>query len=290
MDDADWSTLPIITWPDHAPPWPIPLPAARADSTSEGPASIAGGLLQVARWHAGLSQAEAAVRANTSQQTWQRYETGRTQPTLPTLQRLLAACGMDLDAALVPLADFDDPAIQKLLDRPPLERLPLPHREAVAAALPAFTTYGIDAVLADKAAARLYGAPVKVWECVFWVDGDCVRHDELEAMLTAAGGCEFWRFARTNENGETDEADDEADIKSFGRHWSWVAGAEVHFRAVADFAGVRRRAHQLEVDGVSVPVLSPSDVVRPWHVRDRDRLLLARAVLQSQRRVTQVLT
>ena len=103
-------------------------------------------------------------------------------------------------------------------------------------------------------------------------------------MLTAAGGSDFWRFPRKDDSG-LGAADE-----SFGRHWSWMEGAEVRFRAVDGFAGIRRRAHQLEIDGMSVPVLGPSDVVRPWHVRDRDRLILARAVMQSQRGVTQVLT
>src|SRR5689334_16555272 len=127
----------------HALGWPMPLPAAQAPRADDDVSRVAANLLQVARWHAGLSQAEVAQRAGTSQQTLMRYETGRTQPTLPTLARLLAACGMGLDPALVPQADFDDPAIEWLLDQPPLERLPRAHRQSVEALVPALAEHGI---------------------------------------------------------------------------------------------------------------------------------------------------
>jgi predicted nucleotidyltransferase/DNA-binding XRE family transcriptional regulator len=46
-----------------------------------------------ARTTAGLTQAELAFRAGTSQPALARYETGASLPALPTLERLLAACG-----------------------------------------------------------------------------------------------------------------------------------------------------------------------------------------------------
>lgn len=49
-----------------------------------------------ARTGAGLSQAELAILAGTSQPALARYETGATLPTLPTLERLLSACGRRL--------------------------------------------------------------------------------------------------------------------------------------------------------------------------------------------------
>ena len=42
---------------------------------------------------AGLTQSELAARAGTSQPAVARYEQGRALPTLPTLERLLTACG-----------------------------------------------------------------------------------------------------------------------------------------------------------------------------------------------------
>jgi uncharacterized protein len=55
-----------------------------------------------ARLGAGLSQAELARRAGTSQPALARYETGVTLPTLPTLERLLAASGLSLQITAVP--------------------------------------------------------------------------------------------------------------------------------------------------------------------------------------------
>lgn len=46
-----------------------------------------------ARRRAGLSQAQLATRAGTSQPAVARYESGTSTPALATLERLLAACG-----------------------------------------------------------------------------------------------------------------------------------------------------------------------------------------------------
>lgn len=53
--------------------------------------------LRQARLGAGLSQVDLAARAGTSQPALARYETGAALPTLPTLERLLAACGRRLE-------------------------------------------------------------------------------------------------------------------------------------------------------------------------------------------------
>jgi predicted nucleotidyltransferase/DNA-binding XRE family transcriptional regulator len=50
-------------------------------------------LIATARTQAGLTQAELAVRAGTSQPAVSAYETGRRSPSVATLQRLLSACG-----------------------------------------------------------------------------------------------------------------------------------------------------------------------------------------------------
>ena len=55
------------------------------------------GLIRGARRAAGLSQSDLAERAGTSQPALARYETGVTMPTLPTLERLLRACGRRLE-------------------------------------------------------------------------------------------------------------------------------------------------------------------------------------------------
>lgn len=56
----------------------------------------AGFQILVARRSAGLSQHELAGRAGTSQATISAYESGRKQPSVATLARLLAASGRRL--------------------------------------------------------------------------------------------------------------------------------------------------------------------------------------------------
>jgi transcriptional regulator with XRE-family HTH domain len=54
--------------------------------------------LRDARRRAGLTQAELALRAGTSQATISAYEHGRKEPSVETLSRLLAASGVRLKA------------------------------------------------------------------------------------------------------------------------------------------------------------------------------------------------
>jgi hypothetical protein len=53
-------------------------------------------IVREARRGAGLSQSALAQRAKTSQPAVARYEAGTATPSLATLERLLAACGVDL--------------------------------------------------------------------------------------------------------------------------------------------------------------------------------------------------
>ncbi|MGH2936133.1 MAG: helix-turn-helix domain-containing protein [Gaiellaceae bacterium] len=58
-------------------------------------------LIRRARTEAGLTQAQLAARAGTSQPALARYESGATLPTLPTLERLLAVVGRRLQVGAV---------------------------------------------------------------------------------------------------------------------------------------------------------------------------------------------
>lgn len=61
--------------------------------------------LKDARIQAHLTQAELAARAGTSQPALARYESGAAIPTLPTLERLLAASGRQLQINAPPLTE-----------------------------------------------------------------------------------------------------------------------------------------------------------------------------------------
>lgn len=57
---------------------------------------VAGALLLSARTRLGLSQTAFAELLGIAQPTLSAYESGRRQPTLPTLLRLLGRAGLDL--------------------------------------------------------------------------------------------------------------------------------------------------------------------------------------------------
>ena len=64
----------------------------------------ASALIREARQGAGLSQAALASRARTSQQTIASYESGLKQPGAGTLERIVRACGFELELAPLPAA------------------------------------------------------------------------------------------------------------------------------------------------------------------------------------------
>jgi transcriptional regulator with XRE-family HTH domain len=54
-------------------------------------------ILNMARRRAGLSQRELAERAGVPQPSISRIERGQVSPTVDTLERLIRACGMELE-------------------------------------------------------------------------------------------------------------------------------------------------------------------------------------------------
>lgn len=59
-------------------------------------------IVRQARTQAGLTQAELAERAGTSQPAVARLEAGQGSPSLATVERLVGAAGYDLGLSLVP--------------------------------------------------------------------------------------------------------------------------------------------------------------------------------------------
>jgi transcriptional regulator with XRE-family HTH domain len=69
--------------------------------------STAGNLLLLARQQSGLSQRELAERAGVTQSDIARIESGKREPSIPTIQRILAGAGLELRFRLMPLDDHD---------------------------------------------------------------------------------------------------------------------------------------------------------------------------------------
>jgi transcriptional regulator with XRE-family HTH domain len=84
--------------------------------------TTAGALLQVAREEAGLSQRELAQRAGVTQSDIARIESGTREPSIPTIQRILAGAGLELRFRLAPLEDHDRVLVERQARRSPEER------------------------------------------------------------------------------------------------------------------------------------------------------------------------
>ncbi|HTH90540.1 helix-turn-helix transcriptional regulator [Mycobacterium sp.] len=69
--------------------------------------TLGGDLIREARRRAGLTQAELAVLAGTSQSGIARWEAGRTAVSLDDAIRLVRLCGFDLEVMLLPRDDSD---------------------------------------------------------------------------------------------------------------------------------------------------------------------------------------
>lgn len=61
----------------------------------------------MAREEAGLSQRELAERAGVAQSEIARIESGKREPSIPTLQRILAGAGLELRFRLAPVDNHD---------------------------------------------------------------------------------------------------------------------------------------------------------------------------------------
>lgn len=70
--------------------------------------TLAAGLLRLARRKAQLTQQRLAEVAGVSQQAVSAYETGKKDPTMETLQRLIRAAGLELRVKLEPLDTHDE--------------------------------------------------------------------------------------------------------------------------------------------------------------------------------------
>lgn len=80
-------------------------------------------LIRDARQRAGMTQRQLAETAGTSQAAIARYERAKAMPDIPTLMRLLAACGFELHWTLQPLDPTADRQIRDSLAQSPAARL-----------------------------------------------------------------------------------------------------------------------------------------------------------------------
>jgi transcriptional regulator with XRE-family HTH domain len=230
----------------------------------------AGKLLHDARWMAGLTQAEVAARAGITQQTVALYERGARQPSLPTLSRLVAGCGLELVCRLIPRPGLEDEPTRELLARAPFDRLD-PTLSAELRKI-VVANRGITLVAGGKLAARFHGANVRVEELELWLE-PLVDLDALTAFLARAG------VAYISPRAEVSPA--VAERERLRNGWPLAThNACVYLRGAQFFDSVVQRAVPIAVPGLEFPLLvaSPDDCTRWWLDRDVDHLALQRAL------------
>ncbi len=85
--------------------------------------TIGGDLIREARRRAGLTQAELAAKAATSQSGIARWESGRTAVSLDDVIRLVRLCGFDLELMMLPRDESDMAQATRLANLTGQERL-----------------------------------------------------------------------------------------------------------------------------------------------------------------------
>lgn len=115
--------------PAHLSPSPPPRTHRLSSVMTEAAA-----LLRRARAQSGLSQRSVALAAGVSQPFISRVEGGREEPSLPTLRKLLRACGYTLRLDLEPVPDPHDLGLietsLRLTPQQRIDRLVTLHRTA----------------------------------------------------------------------------------------------------------------------------------------------------------------
>jgi len=89
-------------------------------------------IIRNARKRAGLTQAQLAERLAKSQSEIGRWERGEVQPSFETLQRVVAACGLELVAQTYNADDSYDAHVADMLRLTPGERVRESARQAEA--------------------------------------------------------------------------------------------------------------------------------------------------------------
>jgi transcriptional regulator with XRE-family HTH domain len=212
-------------------------------------------IVRIARQRAGLTQQQLADRSGHPRETIARWETGAREPSLTSLDALVAACDLDLVVHLAPR----DPSLGELvadqLELAPIERLrrllPAGAVADTVAALHWLAQARTPVIVIGSVAAALQGGPqppADPW--IEFVSGDPVA---IEAEMRSAGLVPI----------ETDERWSDVDTRA---QWELPRGAAVvlasNVPGTEDYRDLRRAARTIEFDGANIAVAHPRDLLR----------------------------
>lgn len=213
-------------------------------------------IVRIARQRAGITQQQLADRSGHPRETIARWETGAREPSLATLQALVAACDLDL---VIHLAESDpslDGLVMDQLALTPTERLgrlmPAAVRDDTLRALRWLAEARTPVIVIGGVAAVLQGGPQQPGGGPLeFVSGDPFA---MEAQLRDAG------FTPS----DTDERWADIDRRA---PWVLPDGGTIALASnvpgTRDYADLRRSARTVHLDdGTRVPVAHPRDLVR----------------------------
>lgn len=213
-------------------------------------------IVRIARQRAGITQQQLADRSGHPRETIARWETGAREPSLATLEALVAACDLDL---VIHLARRDlslDELVADQLALTATERLgrvmPATAKDDTLRALRWLARARTPAIVIGGVAAVLQGGPQQPGEGqVEFVSGDPYA---MEAEMREVGLIP----------NDTDERWADVDLRA---PWTLPDGGTVALASnvpgTGDYADLRRSARTVQLDdGTGVPVAHPRDLLR----------------------------
>jgi transcriptional regulator with XRE-family HTH domain len=242
-------------------------------------------LVRIARQRSGLTQQQLAERSGHPRETIARWETGARQPSLASLEALVAACDLDLVIHLAPRDPSLDELVADQLKLEPAERLrrlvPDGTTEATVAALHWLALARTPAIVIGGVAAVLQGGPQRPADpSVEFVSGDPFA---MEAEMRGAGLVPI----------DTDSRWRDVDTRA---QWELPGGAAVvlasNVPGTEDYRDLRRAAGSVEIDGASIAVAHARDLLRMADASQREserarvpglRVLLSQQTIRGER-------
>jgi transcriptional regulator with XRE-family HTH domain len=212
-------------------------------------------LVRIARQRAGLTQQQLAERSGHPRETIARWETGAREPSLASLQALVAASGLELVINLARRDSSLDELVGDQLDLAPTERLhrllPPATAEDTLRAVEWLARARTPAIVIGDVAAVLQGAPqAPAGAGVDFVSGDPygMEVEMRDAGLVPIDAEERW-----------------ADVDSRAS-WALPEGGTLVLAAnvpgTDDYRDLRRAAQTVLLDGSRVQAAHPRDLLR----------------------------
>jgi len=221
-------------------------------------------IVRIARQRAGITQKQLAGRSGHPRETIARWEAGAREPSLATLQGVVAACDLDLIIHLAKSDSSLDELVADQLALTPTERLnrlmPAAARDETLRALRWLAAARTPVIVIGGIAAVLQGGPQQPGQ----------GHVEFVSDDSYATDAEVRKAGLTPV--DTDERWNESDRRA---PWTFSEGGTIVLASdlpgANDYADLRRGARKVVLDdGTSVAVAHPRDLLRLADASPRD--------------------